>query len=156
MTLIWVTLVVAALSLLVGLLNLYFYCQTGGHLKKLFAETGHEEFGEVLLSHQRQHRRGQEAAKKLEQRTTKLENDSHFLLNQTGLVRYNPFSDAGGNMSFSLALLNNNGDGTVVTSLHSREGTRLYAKQIVNFSSEQTLTDEEKEAVERARRTINP
>ena len=156
MTLTWVTLVAAGLALLASFLSLYLYRQTGGHLSRLFAETGHDEFGEVLLSHQRQLRRGSASLKEFDQRLTHVEAEQHFLLNQTGLVRYNPFSDAGGNMSFSLALLNNNGDGAVVTSLHSREGTRLYAKQVVNYESEQILTNEEKEAVTRAKRTINP
>ena len=72
-----------------------------------------------------------------------------------GLVRYNPFEDSGGNMSFSMAMLNNNGDGAVITSLHSREGMRLYSKSIKGYLSDQTLTKEEKEAVEKARRATS-
>ena len=121
-------------------------------IRKFFAETGHEEFGEVLLAHQRQLRRNQEQIKALKSDYEKLEKESHFLLKSVGLVRYNPFANTGGNMSFSLALLNDNGDGAIVTSLHSREGVRLYSKTVKNYNSEQALTDEEKDAVERARR----
>ncbi len=51
-------------------------------------------------------------------------------IQRTGLVRYNPFEDTGGNQSFAVALLDANGDGVVVSSLHARNGTRIYAKAI--------------------------
>ena len=145
--------VISLVSLVVGAVALALYFSLKKTLQKFFVETGHEEFGEVLLSHQRQLRRGQEVVKGLEKRVASLETDSNFLLNQVGLVRYNPFTDTGGNMSFSLAMLNNNGDGAVITSLHSREGMRIYSKSISGYSSDQTLTEEEKEAIERAKRS---
>jgi hypothetical protein len=119
-----------------------------------FSETGHHEFGEVLLSHQRHLRRTDSALKSLDQRLSRLEHETNFLLNQVGLVKYNPFADSGGNMSFSLALLNNNGDGAVVTSLHSREGIRLYSKTVKGYQSEQTLTEEESQAIAAAKRSL--
>ena len=45
-----------------------------------------------------------------------------------GLVRFNPFDDTGGDQSFALALLNKKNDGVVLSSLHGRSGTRIYAK----------------------------
>ena len=143
------------LSLLIGAAALLLYFFLKRKLRKFFSETGHEEFGEVLLSHQRQLRRGQDASRDLEKRVSTLESESNFLLSQVGLVRYNPFEDSGGNMSFSMAMLNNNGDGAVITSLHSREGMRLYSKSIKGYLSDQTLTKEEKEAVEKARRATS-
>jgi hypothetical protein len=59
---------------------------------------------------------------------TKLATKSH--LQKSALVRYNPFGDTGGNQSFALSLLDAEGNGFVVTSLHSREHTRVYAKQV--------------------------
>jgi hypothetical protein len=64
-----------------------------------------------------------------------------------GFVRFNPFGDAGGNMSFALALLNNHDHGVVISSLHAREGTRIYAKQVKAGKSESKLTDEEQQAI---------
>jgi hypothetical protein len=49
---------------------------------------------------------------------------------RVGLVRYNPFEETGGNQSFALALLDAAGDGWVLSSLHARSGTRVYAKAI--------------------------
>ncbi|HZZ99044.1 MAG TPA: DUF4446 family protein, partial [Candidatus Saccharimonadia bacterium] len=51
-------------------------------------------------------------------------------LQNSALVRYNPFGDTGGNQSFALSLLDAEGNGFVVTSLHSREHTRVYAKEV--------------------------
>jgi len=64
-----------------------------------------------------------------------------------GLVRFNPFEDTGGNQSFALALVDANGDGLVLSSLHSRTGTRVYAKSLVGGRSEAALSEEETQAV---------
>jgi uncharacterized protein DUF4446 len=66
---------------------------------------------------------------------------------RVGIVRFNPFEDTGGNQSFALALLDGHGDGFIVSSLHARTGTRLYAKAIANGASETALSTEESEAL---------
>jgi hypothetical protein len=67
-----------------------------------------------------------------------------------GVVRYNPFEDTGSNQSFAVALLDSEANGLVFSSLHSRQMTRLYLKQIVAGRSETALSDEEAEALRRA------
>jgi len=69
---------------------------------------------------------------------------------RVGLVRYNPFEETGGNQSFALALLDAAGDGWVLSSLHARSGTRVYAKAITAGRSDATLSDEETDAVQQA------
>lgn len=64
-----------------------------------------------------------------------------------GIVRYNSNGDDGGNLSFSTALLDAHQSGIVITSLHGRQNNRIYAKIITAGASEQTLSDEEKEAL---------
>ena len=73
-----------------------------------------------------------------------------------GVVRFNPFEDTGGNQSFALALLDSKRDGIVVSSLHSRQNTRVYLKAIVGGRSETALSDEEREALRKARRRLKP
>ena len=63
-------------------------------------------------------------------RTAVLEATQRRALQRIGLVRFNPFEDTGGNQSFALALLDAHGNGLVVSSLHSRTGTRVYGKAI--------------------------
>lgn len=70
---------------------------------------------------------------------------------KTGLVRYNPFEDTGGDQSFVVAILNGNNSGIVVSSLHARTGTRVYAKQVSGGkATSHALSKEEKEAIEKA------
>ena len=83
-------------------------------------------------------------------RTTVLERDLQGAYGRVGLVRFNPFEDTGGNQSFALALLDGRGDGFIVSSLHSRTGTRIYAKTIAGGASEAALSEEETTALKQA------
>lgn len=73
-------------------------------------------------------------------------------IRHVGLVRFSPFHDTGGDQSFTLALLDGRGDGVVVTGLHSRTDSRLYAKPVERGESSYALTPEEREAMEVALR----
>ena len=53
-----------------------------------------------------------------------------------GVVRFNPFANSGGNQSFAIALLNEHGDGVVMSTLYSRDKTSVYAKAIAKYKSE--------------------
>lgn len=64
-----------------------------------------------------------------------------------GVIRFNPFNETGGDNSFTLCLLNGNLDGVVLTGLHTRDKTRLYAKEIKKGKSEYDLSKEEEKAI---------
>lgn len=68
------------------------------------------------------------------------------------VIRFNPFSGtgSGGNQSFATALINEDGDGVIISSLYSRERVSVFAKPVKNHSSEYELTQEEKEAIKKA------
>ena len=68
-------------------------------------------------------------------------------IQKIGLCRYNPFADNGGNLSFSMAIMDAHNNGVVITSLHGREQNRIYAKPILKGKSEFTLTAEEEKAI---------
>ncbi len=72
-----------------------------------------------------------------------------------GLVRYNAFPDMGGEQSFSLALVDAEGGGVILTSLHGRGETRLYAKALTAWQSPYTLSTEEQQALAAARRCVD-
>lgn len=80
-----------------------------------------------------------------------LVDNNKFNLQKIGLIRFNPFADAGGNISFAIALLDAKDNGIVISSLHGREGTRIYGKTVIGGESEHRLTDEEKQAIMRAK-----
>ena len=67
------------------------------------------------------------------------------------LLRYNPFGDVGSNQSFSICLLNKKNDGFVISSIHSREGTRVYSKPVKNGESTYNLSKEEEKAIKLAK-----
>lgn len=69
-----------------------------------------------------------------------------------GLVRFNPFTDMGGDQSFALAILDSYGDGFVMSSLHGRTATRVYAKTVRRGQPTQTVSTEEMAAIEQAMR----
>lgn len=71
-------------------------------------------------------------------------------LTRVGLVRFNPFAEMGGAQSFALALLDEDGNGVVVSSLHGRSATRFYVKTVEAGRSSQALSKEEQEAIDRA------
>ena len=74
-------------------------------------------------------------------------------LNKLGILRFNPFNDTGGDQSFSLGFLNHHDNGVVITSIHGRDGDRIYSKPIIEGSSTYSLADEEKEVIKIATNT---
>ena len=66
-------------------------------------------------------------------------------------VRFNPFPDQGSNQSFAIGMLNEEGDGVVSSSLYSRERMSVFAKPIKNNRSEYELSEEEREALNKAK-----
>ncbi len=79
-----------------------------------------------------------------------LAHELHFVVQKVGMTRFNSLSDQGGNLSFSIALLDKTDSGVVFTSMHGREQNRVYAKPIVAGQSEFPLTDEERIAIQSA------
>ncbi|MDQ5901693.1 MAG: hypothetical protein QG580_408 [Patescibacteria group bacterium] len=67
-----------------------------------------------------------------------------------GVVRFNPFTNSGGNQSFAITLLNEHGDGVIISTLYGRERTSVFAKPIKKYKSEFELTKEEAESLAQA------
>jgi len=86
----------------------------------------------------------------LKKSVEKISQKSKASVQKVGMVRYNPFSDVGGDQSFSIALLDGENNGIVITSLFSRDGNRVYGKSVKNGKSEYSLSSEEKKAIEKA------
>jgi hypothetical protein len=77
--------------------------------------------------------------------------DASTALRHVAVVRYDAFGDMGGHLSWSLALLDDGGDGVVLTSIHGRSDSRTYAKNVSGWQSSQQLSPEEEEAIGFAR-----
>jgi len=91
-------------------------------------------------------------AKNIETEMAKISKKMQKSIQKIGFIRYNPFgkNDTGGNQSFSIALLDNDHNGFVITSMHAREGTRIYAKSVTDGKSANTLSEEETESIKKA------
>jgi Protein of unknown function (DUF4446) len=83
----------------------------------------------------------------LRQEVAALRAEAAGAIRHLGIVRYDAFGDVGGRLSWSLALLDDRGDGVVLTAIHGRSEARSYAKSIAGWSCDQPLSPEEQEAV---------
>ena len=95
-----------------------------------------------------------EALEDAEQKTHKdireIKENLKITYQKTGLVKYDAFREMSGALSYSLALLDKQNNGVLITSMYSREGCYTYAKDIVNGESKINLSDEEAEALKQA------
>lgn len=107
---------------------------------------------QVLDAHVLEVRAAADSVKELDALAHGLERAGRRHMQRVGFLRFNPFRDAGGDQSFSLALADGEGNGFVLSSLHGRDATRIYGKPLVAWNSVYALTDEEKQAIETAQR----
>ena len=87
----------------------------------------------------------------LRQEVAALRAEAAGSLRHLAVVRYDAFGDMGGAMSWSVALLDDSGDGLVLSSIHGRSEARSYAKSVAGWTSEQVLSPQEQEAISNAR-----
>lgn len=118
------------------------------HYHRLIDVSGRENLTEILdtiLDRVTDNQNDLEAVRKKLLELTELE---RLHLQKIGLVRYNPFEDVGGGQSFVLSLLDSKDTGILITSIHNRNITRWYVKNIINGQSpDHKLTDEEEKAI---------
>lgn len=125
--------------------SLVFLRKLGGSLKK---EETKKLFEKVLMSDSSL----KEKVEAIGKDVSDLKKEVVLHVQKIGYVRYNPFSETGGNNSFSISFLNDNDSGIVITGLHSRQGTRVYAKEVKEGKSELALSQEEKRAITKAKK----
>ena len=87
----------------------------------------------------------------LRQEVAALRAETRDALRHLAVVRYDAFGDMGGHLSWSVAVLDDGGNGVVLTSIHGRSEARTYAKSIAGWTCEQQLSPEEDEAIDHAR-----
>jgi hypothetical protein len=142
-----------ALALLVLLLLIGFIVQSVrlGRAVRSYRELVRD--GEVGSLHDRLVGSAEQAVKagermrEIEAMHAVIEGRSRRSLQHIGLVRFNPFEDTGSDQSFAIALLDDQRDGVVLSSLHGRANTRLFAKPVTDGASPHNLSDEETQAI---------
>ncbi len=82
------------------------------------------------------------------------ENEAHISVKKIGITNFDAFDDVKGNMSFSLALLNNNDDGIILTSLYGHNSCNTYLREVTNGETPVKLMNEEREALDKAKNKL--
>ncbi len=141
-------LVLAGLALLLGLWLVVRVRRLGRRPASL--PVAGADVGPLIAQHARQLDDLARALTEVHGRLSPLEEQARHSVQHVGLVRYNPFDDTGGQQSFALALLDAAFDGVVISSLHSRQQTRIYLKEISGGRCDGQLSAEESEALKRA------
>ena len=92
----------------------------------------------------------------MKQYVTVLETRVRRSLQGVEMVRFDPFkgTGGGGKQSFAISLVDENGDGLLISSLHHREGMSIFTKPLAKFESTLSLTDEEAQSVEGAKKRV--
>ncbi|MEJ0021675.1 MAG: DUF4446 family protein [Candidatus Doudnabacteria bacterium] len=119
--------------------------------REFFSSGLGKDLEQILIDQNRGITKINQELTELDESLTRLYKDNRSNIQKVGFLRFNPFDDAGGNISFTLALLDASDEGIVISSLHGREGTRIYAKAVKAGLSESKLTEEEIQAIKEAK-----
>jgi hypothetical protein len=138
--------------LLVGFIFLVLQSvKNNKRLKIFFSGRDAKDLEEVLAQQIKRQMKSENDIKELSKSTRDLWKVALKSVQKVGVVRFNPFKSTGGDQSFAVALLDSFDNGVVISSLFTREGTRIYSKPIEKDKSKYPLSEEEKMAIERAK-----
>lgn len=118
--------------------------------KRLMRGVDNKNLESLLYNHLDSIQNGLTRIKAIELELSSLSNLLDNCIQRVGIIRYNAFEKMGGDQSFSLALLDKNGKGVVITSLYGNTSSATFAKPVINYKSSFRLSPEEEEAIERA------
>jgi len=131
----------------------FFVVRAVRHYQRLTAGITKRDLKTVLERILANIKTNEKEIKKIIKNLERLEERGSFHLQKIGFLRYNPFKTTGGDQSFILSLLDQHNNGIVLTSFHSRETTRIYAKPVKNGKGERyKLSPDEKKVVDKAKK----
>lgn len=141
----------AALIIILAAINILVFIKIrklNEKSKLLFLGKTGENLEDIILGQSKEIKELDSEIQELFEISNKIHDLAFKGIHNVGLLRFNPFKDIGGDQSFAVALLDGKKSGVVISSLHTREGTRMYVKPVSQGSSEKyPLTEEEKQAV---------
>jgi hypothetical protein len=141
----------AILSLILVIFALMRQRKIKKNLEILFSGKQAADLESILLAHTKEIQAIDKEIQDLFEISNKIHALAQRSIHKVGIIRFNPFKDIGGDQSFALALLDGKDSGIVISSLHTREGTRIYSKPVIKGKSDKyTLTDEEVQAIKTA------
>ena len=119
-------------------------------LKKIFAGTKTRNLEEMIVLVGKKMNQLEEDQKNINKHLIIIDNRLNKSIRNIETIRFNPFVDAGGNQSFAIALMNDEGNGVIMSSLYARDRMSIFAKPIVKGKSEFELSSEEKAVLEKS------
>jgi hypothetical protein len=147
----WLFLLLVVIAMGVWLIMLYGQIRQLRHRYGALLTSGDgKELGELLNMYVEQMGLAASKADQLTKTSEELEKRLRNSIRRLGLVRFNAFEGTGGEQSFALALLDDQGSGVVLSSLQGRAESRLYVKPVRNWDSAYNLSVEEKDAIGQA------
>ena len=158
MPLLWWGISVLTILLVIGfVINILLYRRLNRRMKNFEASSstlqtfmsGHH-LDTLLQEFNQKQAQQEQALAKLDTKLSKVELKLRVGVDRAELLRFQAFDKMGSDLSFAFALLNQEGSGVVLSSIHNRDESRVYAKPIKEGVSTYSLTGEEKEVIERA------
>ena len=151
LTFIFTSLIMNLVLLILLIINYNLTDSLREKYKRLVKGSSGKNIEGILMDHIERVEGIQEEFKQLYSKIDVLENRISFSIQKIGIVRYNAFEDVGSDLSYSIALLDDNNNGIILTGIHSRVETVSYAKPIKDGKSNYHLSVEELQALERAK-----
>ncbi|MCX6754679.1 MAG: DUF4446 family protein [Candidatus Nomurabacteria bacterium] len=143
------TILIYIISLTV-VINLVWIITIELRFRKLFAGTKARDLEEMIGFVGKKLNKIEETQNKIDKNLVVIDSRLSKSIRGIETIRFNPFVDGGGNQSFAIALINDESNGVVISSLYARDRMSIFAKPIINGKSEFELTDEEKDVLGKA------
>ena len=119
-------------------------------IKKLTTGTNGKNLEDAIYQLMHDHEIFEGRIESVEEKNARIDREMKSSARGIATVRYNAFADVGGRQSFATAILSEDGNGVVISSIYSRDRMNVYAKPVADFSSEYELSSEEAHALKEA------
>ncbi len=144
--------IVAAGSLVLTIILAIGFIRLDRKYRSIFKKTNSVSVDEVLLSLIHATEDLEAGAKQHEQVLSAHDARIRASIKRAEVIRFNAWDDIKGEQSFTTGFINENGDGVIVSSLYARDKTSIFAKTVTAWTTNQTLTEEEKQLLETAKK----
>jgi hypothetical protein len=142
--------VLVGISFIFILLGAIWIISTEKRLKRFFVGKKAKDLEDTIVALEQNIDKLNKVKDNVEKEIVSINNKIKKSIRGLETIRFNPFPDQGGNQSFAIGMLNEEGDGLVISSLYSRERMSVFAKPIKNGKSEYELSTEERDALKKA------
>lgn len=146
---------IAIVALLVAVVALVQLRKVRRDLLLTRGSDGEQSFVEAVAQHVRHTKSLQADVERVQTQLAIAQRDVSAALRHVSVVRFDAFGDMGGRLSFTTALLDDNGDGLLLTSIHGHTESRMYLKTVVNRTVDGRISPEEQEAIAHANPVSN-